>query len=552
MRVNPGRLHRLRTKTAGWQGNWRLFQTSRKVAAKSHPSANQRPVVFFNASTRLTGLSLNAAFAYLSACGLQLAGVPVVYFGCNSGMSRCVLGTDRDDHTNPPPCKPCIAQSERLYGHAPVVWFGYSPDRDLAGSLKGLDLDELSKFEFPFKAGGGRDNSEDLPLGNLTLTSLRWALRRHHLEDDEATQFLLRHYILSAYHLGIEFDRFLEKVEPSTAVIFNGVMYPEAVARWVAQRKGIRVVTHEVGFRPFSAFFTDGEATAYPIDIPEDFSLTEAQNARLDAYLEQRFQGQFTMAGIRFWPEMRGLDEKFRQKIEKFEQVVAVFSNVIYDTSQIHANTVFEHMFAWLDLVLEIIRGHPETLFVIRAHPDEMRPGTAKQSRESVQAWVERYQVGDLPNVIFIEPQEYLSSYELIQRSKFVMVYNSSIGLEASLLGAAVLTGGRARYTRYPTVCFPESPQEYRMRAEDFLKAEEPISVPAEFRLNARRFMYTQLFKASLPFDRFLENSPRPGFVQLRKFSWKELSPNRSETIRVLLEGILENKPFYLNENQPS
>jgi len=35
-------------------------------------------------------------------------------------------------------------------------------------------------------------------------------------------------------------------------------------------------------------------------------------------------------------------------------------------------------MFAWLDRVLEIIKAHPETFFVIRAHPDEGRPG--KQS----------------------------------------------------------------------------------------------------------------------------------------------------------------------------
>ena len=99
-------------------------------------------------------------------------------------------------------------------------------------------------------------------------------------------------------------------------------------------------------------------------------------------------------------------------------------------------------MFAWLDSVLEIIRAHPETLFVIRAHPDEMRPGTAKQSRESVRSWVMQTKADKLPNVVFIDSQEYVSSYELIQRSKFVMVYNSSIGLEAALMGTPVLCGG--------------------------------------------------------------------------------------------------------------
>src|SRR5690606_5592487 len=119
--------------------------------------------------------------------------------------------------------------------------------------------------------------------------------------------------------------------------------------------------------------------------------------------------------GIRFWPEMRGLDETWQQRLSAFRQVVPVFTNVIFDTSQPHANTLFPDMFAWLNALLDLIRAHPETLFVIRAHPDELRPG--KESRETVAAWVEQHGVKNLPNVVFVGPREYLSSYELIQRS---------------------------------------------------------------------------------------------------------------------------------------
>ena len=81
---------------------------------------------------------------------------------------------------------------------------------------------------------------------------------------------------------------FLEKVKPQAAVIFNGIMYPEATARWVARQLGVRSVAHEVGFQPLSVFFSEGEPTAYPIHIPSDFELSPAQNARLDTYLESR------------------------------------------------------------------------------------------------------------------------------------------------------------------------------------------------------------------------------------------------------------------------
>ena len=232
---------------------------------------------------------------------------------------------------------------------------------------------------------------------------MRWALRRHTLPDDEDTRYLLRQYILSAANVMQRFGDLLDETNPGTVVIFNGIMYPEAAARWAARQRGLRVVTHEVSFQRFSAFFTDGEATAYPIHIPDEFELNAEQNALLDEYLEKRFQGKFTMAGIRFWPEMRRLDAAFLEKASQFDQIVPIFTNVVYDTSQVHANQVFPHMFAWLELVLELIRSHPDTLFVIRAHPDEMRPGTAKQSRERVQAWVIQNGVDRLPNVVFID-----------------------------------------------------------------------------------------------------------------------------------------------------
>jgi hypothetical protein len=536
-----------RDRLAAWQSRQRILRTARQVAAheKSLPHGPaQAPVVVFNASTRLTGLSQNAAFSLLAAWGLRLSGAPVTHFVSHSGLHPCVLGTNRDDYGAPPPCAGCIAQSRRLYTAAPVSWFGFQQDPRLAADLQNLSIEELSRFEYTFQAPAAEVT---LPLGELVLPSLRWALRRHTLLDAGATRFLYRQYMLSAASTAREFAALLERLQPAAALIFNGIMYPEAAARRTAQAYGVRVVTHEVGFQRFSAFFSEGDATAYPIHIPAGFELSPAQNARLDAYLESRFQGKFTMAGIQFWPEMQRLDENFLRKISEFRQVVPVFTNVVYDTSQVHANVHFEHMFAWLEAVLALIRRHPDTLFVIRAHPDEMRPGTRKQSRESVHDWVYTNRVNELPNVVFIDSQEYISSYELVGRSKFVIVYNSSIGLEAALMGAAVLCGGKARYTQYPIVYFPPSKEAYCQKAEELLRAEK-IEVPPEFERNARRFLYYQLYRASLPLDRYLETAPRLGFVQLSSFGWQDLLPENSPSMRVIVDGILNGELFLLPE----
>lgn len=532
---------RLRTKQADWKRDWRLYQFNRQVVNNTHLKPERPTVAFFVASTRLTGISLNAAFSYLTACGLQVADVPVVYFACKTGMSRCVLGTNWQKPSQPPPCSACISQSRRLFAHAPTLDFTFQEDENLRRSIEHKNVSELSNFVFQ-----ASPLDRAIPLGELVLPSLRWTTRMHSLQDVESTKFLFREYILSAWNVAVEYIKFVEQLEPDIVVVFNGVLFPEATVRWISQKRGMRVITHEVGFKPFSAFFSDRQATAYPIDIPEGYQLTTEQNEALDGYLEKRFKGKFTMAGIQFWPEMRHLDEAFIEKASQFDQIVPVFTNVIFDTSQIHADSIFNSMFSWLELVEEIIKNHPETLFVIRAHPDEFRKG--KKSRESVPDWIAQKEIDKHHNVLFINPNEYLSSYDLIQRSKFVMVYNSSIGLEASLLGKAVLCGGEARYTQYGTVFFPSSPEEYRSQAEQFIETEEMIKIPKNHLINARRFMYFQLFKASLPFDEFLEQHTQLGYVRLKPIIWRQLKAENSPTMQTLINGIIHGQPFLLGD----
>ena len=249
------------------------------------------------------------------------------------------------------------------------------------------------------------------------------------------------------------------------------------------------------------------------------------------------------MAGIKFWANMQGLDEKFLAKMAKFEQMVPIFTNVIFDTSQPHANTLFEDMFAWLDRVLDVIRENPQTLFVVRAHPDEMRRN--KASRETVADWVASRGAEAEPNLIFVPPQESLSSYELILRSKFVMIYNSTIGMEASIMGHPVLCAGKARFTQYPTVFFPKSVDAYREKPNEFLQADK-IEVPSHFKENARCFLYYQLYFSSLPFEKYLKNGILPSNSLLKNFELAELLPENSPAIKAILDGVLNDGDFLL------
>src|SRR5215510_10471102 len=157
-RVKRGLVRRL--------NNLKIASKAREVTRKE-PQSSGAPVVFFKASTGIDDLSWNSGFHLLASWALRLKGIPVAYFACHSGMSHCVLGTNRDDPHKAPPCKSCIYQSETLYAgvanlesgslpsntreQAPalqsqVYWFDYQQDAQLAKALENLSVSELMKF----------------------------------------------------------------------------------------------------------------------------------------------------------------------------------------------------------------------------------------------------------------------------------------------------------------------------------------------------------------------------------------------------------------------
>ena len=70
--------------------------------------------------------------------------------------------------------------------------------------------------------------------------------------------------------------------------------------------------------------------------------------------------------------------------------------------------------------------------------------------------------------------------------------------------------------------------------------------IPAEFRRNARRFLYYQLYRTSLPFGDFLEPSVRTTQTRLKTFQLDTLL--NSDAVKVILDGVLNNGDFLLKE----
>jgi len=504
------------------------------VAREPRTGADEAPIVLFNTTTSPGWISFTSMVGMLTGWALRLDGQRIVNWVCHSGMLRCPQGTYRYATHAPPPCAGCRSVKDAVFGPAAREAFGL--DSSIGDRLRlpdrVTDIAELAAVTY-----------KGIEIGRLCLPTVRHVLRRHGLPPDEATVGIYKDFLLSAANIVDRFGELVDRVRPKAAVMFNGVVFPEATARAVALRHGIPVTTYEVGFRDRSALFSGDLAPECRLEIPPEFELGEREENECNAYLSRRFGGDFTMGGVKFWPEMKGLGDAFAARAKKHKQVVSVFTNTVFDTSQVSANTVFGSMFEWLGATLELGRTHPDTLFVVRAHPDEFRRGN-QRSWELVGDWLEENGFLAMPNLLFIAPTELVSSYELLGVSKFSIVYNSTIGLEAVMVGVPLLCGGSGKYSNTSFARVPATVAEYAARLAELLDAESP-AFSAAWQNEARRFLYYLFFKASLDLSRFVA-APDDGLgFRLADFSVDALTPSRSREIRAILGGIVNAEGFH-------
>lgn len=498
---------------------------------EAHLVSGTRPVILFVASAHIKHFGLGAAGGLISSWALRLAGVPVIYFICQRGLTQCVLGSNREGMVAPPPCKDCIAHRNEIYpSQLAHKFIQAADDTRLRADLQKLSWEELICF-----------TKDGIEFGKLCLPSLRWVQRRFNLIPDDFTRYMLTEYILSSVHLAKEFSAVIEQAKPQAVIAMNGTHFPEAVVREVALAHRVRVITFESGLRGDTLFFTDGIATEYPIYIPSDFIMGIKENEALDVYLDERSKGKFSIAGRRQWTKMESLPLKLQDKTKIYRQIVTVFANTVWDTSQAYANRFFGNMFEWLDKTLRYSDLYPDTLFIVRAHPDEARPG--KVSNESVADWMKNSGYEKRDNVFFIAPEVHVNSYELIKLAKFCLVYNSTIGIEAAMMGKTVLPGGWTRYRNANACLDANSYEDYVEKLKSLLEFKGDLPSRPDLVENARRYYYFSQFRAVVDISGFIEHLENIEY-KLKPFPIAALDPAYSKDMQVIVDGILQNKEF--------
>lgn len=465
------------------------------------------------------------------AQALRLRGAEVSFLTCGGGLEIC----DRVNcYEGPPvPCRACagyVDDSLQAHGldHHPLRRYWDGGENGEADEWP--ELDEMGAHELLDVEADG------LPLGRLVDVPVKWFLLGTDLESDPLAPITRRRFLRTARRVARAGGRALDELAPDTIVELNGLFFFESILAELARRRGIDVVSYERGFIHDTLFFRR-DAPAVSFDLGEawdrwkDVPLTEAEDQRLETYLQGRRRGERMVVVY----SSTGKPVVTRPAAGR---LITLFTNITWDSAVIGRELAFPSIQDWLRAAIDAFGARPQHRLAVRIHPAELRlPG--KETREPLGAFLRDW-YGTLPaNVTLIDADDPTDSYQLMDQSDGGLVYSSTTGMEMALQGLPVITAAKTHYRGKGFTTDVSSPAEF-IAALDTMLADPAALAPDRER--ARRYGYTFFFRALVPSTFVTE--PIRGLARIGIESLGELLPGGHEGIDRICGLVLDGAPI--------
>jgi hypothetical protein len=270
-----------------------------------------------------------------------------------------------------------------------------------------------------------------------------------------------------------------------------------------------KIISYDSGVVKETIFSYRGVAALFE-DIP--FFL----NCYGDALVQQRCQVLETARGLLLRRRL-GKDRLqgyrlMNDKPKAAERFILISPNVAWDTAVLWGRCVFESHEEWIlestDYVLRTSPFHVK----IRLHPAEtfFRVPSMPKLKDRITRRFSTY--GN--RIEIIDPASSVDTYSLIEESEGVLTHNSTVGLEAMLIGKPVVVAAESYYSRSGVIKAPLSRADYFHFLSKVLTGEGVSHDVDAFRaalcyLLSQRYTYVfdEVITPSLTYRRWISRS---------------------------------------------
>ena len=317
-------------------------------------------------------------------------------------------------------------------------------------------------------SAGGVDRAG---IARLAALNAVWAMRGETSERGRAryTKQILGQLQSTADAAGA----FLEDHEFDCIVVPGGIYGSSGVWAAAARANGTRVASFDSGGRGTVMIAANGIACQLQ-DIPRSFALLKAQLAAVgnESYVRE-------MAFAELARRRAGTD-KFSSQLQstsaldsRFDGAVLLALNSPWDSAALGLHKIFENSAEWVVRTVRSVMQRTDARIIVRQHPAE-RFDSGRSTDDYGRLLRENF--ADNPRVVFIAAADPVNTYDLLDRVSAVVVYTSTIGVEAALKGKVVITPSSSYYSELGFVWHASTEEQYEQQLIDVVAGRYQVS----------------------------------------------------------------------------
>lgn len=250
------------------------------------------------------------------------------------------------------------------------------------------------------------------------------------------------------------FKDLFDSEKPDLFILFNGRISPYRSVFRLAKKLKLNTKVFELGFFNNTYLFFENLAS----DISgHERQLLKVYNKHknLDSIKKIEITNKFFNDRIKGNSNtilFNDLQKLKKLNLDSSKKVVSIFNSSDTEFIGIPENKVdvYENQNQAIEKILDYYNKNESILFILRIHPN-LRSTNNTQIRE-IKNFQKKYD-----NLIVIQPESSIDSYELIKQSHLILVFGSTVGIESIFLGKDTLLFGKSMYSTFGGTINPKN-----------------------------------------------------------------------------------------------
>jgi len=276
------------------------------------------------------------------------------------------------------------------------------------------------------------------------------------------SQELWNAYSDAAVTVASFYDTFFDNEKIDLVISVHGIYIPHGIVNKIMKQKDIEFYNYNTSYREKRFYFTRNNTYHHilPTETDKELNLSATSDeeiALINDYLLSRSRGSQDWQQFNNEPDNNVRQYLSKQNFRMDKPTAVLFTNVVWDARLHFFDNTYQDMVSWINDTIKTFSQMPERNLIIRTHPGEVI--SHSKSRERLK---DLESIKYLPdNVIFIDAEEKISSYELARYSDLNLVYASKVSIELCGMEAPIITCGDAWIKNKSATITPKSEIDY-------------------------------------------------------------------------------------------